>query len=325
MNWQGRPVVVTGGGGFIGSHLVERLVSQGAEVTAMVHGDPLYRPGHLQGVAAPNLRLVGGDLRDGDTMRRTLAGADTVFHLGAVTSVSYSYQHPEETVQTNAMGTQHVCAAAREAGVRRLVHTSTAGVYGDAQNDQPIAEHHRVMGCNPYTAGKLAGDFIAQSYYLSYDLPVCTVRLFNVFGPRMGRYLIMPTIIEQLLRNDRLQLGDLTPTRTFTYVGDIVEAYLAMAGAEGVVGEVVHFGAQEIVTMGELVERIALRMGKKAEITQDPTRLRPVKSEIYKIRVDNRKADELLGWRPRTTLDDGLDATIAWLRARQASGVVSQI
>ena len=315
MDWQSRPVVVTGASGFVGSHLVEHLLKLGADVTAMVHGDPVYRPGHLRGLAHPSLRLAGGDLRDADSTRRLIAGADTVFHLGAITSVAYSYQHPEETVSTNTLGTQHVCAAAREAGVRRLVHTSTAGVYGDALNDQPITETHRVMGCNPYTAGKLGGDFVAQSYYLSYDLPVCTVRLFNVFGPRMGRYLIMPTIIEQLLHSDELKLGDLTPTRTFTYVQDIVDAYLAMAAAEDVLGEVVHFGAQEIVTMGELAERICARMGTPCRIVQDESRLRPPKSEIYKIRVDNSKASRLLGWHPTVSLDEGLDATIAWLRA----------
>lgn len=312
MDWNGRKVLVTGACGFIGSHLVERLLSLGAEVRAMGHGDPLYRPGHLKGIEHPQLERVGGDLRDAGFVSKSMAGVDTVFHLGAVTSVAYSYTHPEETLATNASGTLHVCAAALDAGVRRVVHTSTAGGYGNAQDGRPISETHPVSGCNPYTAAKLGGDFTAQSYWLSYGLPVTTVRLFNVFGPRMGRYLIMPTVILQLLQGPRLRLGDLSPTRTFVYVDDIVEAYLAMACADSLIGELVHFGSEEVVSMGELVERIAGIMGKSYEIAEDPSRLRPANSEIYRIAVDISKAKSTLNWRPKVGLDAGLRETIAW-------------
>ena len=312
MDWNGRDVLVTGAGGFIGSHLTERLLDLGANVRAMVHGDPLFHPGFLS--PRDGLELTGGDLRDADFVRRSVEGMDTVFHLGAVTSVAYSYTHPEETVATNILGTLNVCTAARGAGIRRLVHTSSAGVYGDAQDDRPISEDHPVMGANPYTAGKLGGDIVVQTHYLSYDLPATTVRLFNVFGPRMGRYLIMPTIIQQLIEGTELHLGDLTPTRTFTYVDDIVAGFLAMGEADGVLGEVVHFGAQEVVSMAELVQRIADVMGRDYTIVQDPDRLRPKKSEIYRIRVDSGKARRLLGWHPQTGLDEGLRRTILWLR-----------
>lgn len=325
MSWQDRPVVVTGAAGFIGSHLTERLFREGAAVTAMVHGDFRYRAGYLAGLSKKHpeaLRLVGGDLRDADAVRRAIAGADTVFHLGAVTSVAYSYDHPGETIATNVEGTHNVCAAARAAGVRRLVHTSTAGVYGSARSDAPITEEHPVTACNPYTAGKLGGDHVAETYHLSYDLPVATVRLFNAYGPRMGRYLIIPQVMEQLMRGPIVRMGDPTPTRTFTYVTDIVEAYLAMGLREGLEGELVHFGSEESISMGALVERIGRVLGVVPEIVTDAAKLRPAKSEIFAVRVDSSKARRLLGWSPLVGLDEGLSRTLAWLEGMSARGVL---
>lgn len=318
MDWTGRRVVVTGAGGFIGSHLTERLLRLGASVRAMVHGDPQLRPGwlaRLEPELRDRLEMAGGDLRDASAIRQLIEGADTVFHLGAVTSVAYSYRHPEETFAVNAIGTLHVCEACRAANVRRLVHTSTAGVYGNAIEDKPIAEDHPVMACNPYTAGKLAGDMAAQTYHLSYDLPIAIIRLFNVYGPRMGRYLIMPTIIEQLLQGPDLHVGDLTPIRPFLYVADVIEAYLSMACAEGVLGEVVHFGSEESISMADLVSLIARLMNTPYRVVTDPSRLRPGKSEIYRVRVDCAKARRLLSWRPKVPFEQGLQATIGWLRA----------
>ena len=313
MEWTGRQVLVTGAGGFIGSHLSERLLELGARVRAMVHGDSQHRAGFLGPLEVDGLEVVAGDLRDAAFVRTAAAGCNTVFHLGAVTSVAYSYGQPGETVATNALGTLNVCAAAHEHGVQRFVHTSTAGVYGNARDDAPITEDHPVMGCNPYTAGKLAGDHVAQTWHLSYGLPVTTIRLFNVYGPRMGRYLIMPTIIEQLLAGPELRLGDLSPTRTFTHVDDIVDAYIRMAETEAAVGEVVHFGSEEVLRMGELVERIAALMDRPYHITEDPARLRPKKSEIFRVRVDCAKARKLLGWKARVGLDEGLRKTVDWI------------
>jgi len=305
--------LVTGAGGFIGSHLCERLLALGANVTAMVHGDAAFKRGYLKGLEHDRLRVTGGDLKDGDYVRRTVAGHDTVFHLGALTSVAYSYEHPEEAIATNTLGTQHVCAGCREAGVRRLVHTSTAGIYGNARNNEPITEDHPVAAHNPYTAGKLGGDFVAETYYLSYDLPVVIARNFNVYGPRMGRFLIMPAIIQQLLLGNEVRLGDLRPTRTFIHVGDVVEGALRMAAAEGIEGELVHFGGPEVVSMGELLDRISKVMDRPYSLIQDPSRMRPEKSEIYRQEVDCAKALKLLGWRPEIRLAEGLRSTIAWM------------
>jgi len=312
MNWADKTVAVTGGAGFVGSHLVERLLREGAAVRAMTHG----KPGHLAAVEHEQLSRHDGDLCDEAFVSEFVRGADVVFHLGAVTSVAYSYDHPEETVRTNVLGTLHVCKACREHGVQRLVHTSTAGVYGNAEGDRPITEDHPVRGCNPYTAAKLGGDHIAETYHLSYDLPVATVRLFNVFGPRMGRYLIMPTIIQQLLEGPTLQLGDLSPTRTFTYIDDIVDGYCRAATSDEALGQVVHFGAERVITMAELVDLIAELMGTPYELLQDPARLRPAKSEIFRVRVDSAKARELLGWVPTVGLEEGLRRTIAWMRGQ---------
>lgn len=308
MDWNGVRVAVTGAGGFVGSHLTERLLSHGANVKGMTHG----KPGHLAGCAHPNLTLHDGDLCDADFVHQFIAGAEYVFHLGAVTSVAYSYDHPEETVHTNVLGTLNVCAAARAAGIRRMVHTSTAGVYGNAEGGLPITEDHPVHGCNPYTAAKLGGDHVAETYWLSYNLPVATVRLFNVFGPRMGRYLIMPTIIEQLLQGPELRLGDLTPTRTFTYVDDIVDGFLLAATRDEALGQVIHFGAERVISMGELADMIAEIMGVQYNLVQDPSRLRPEKSEIYRVVVDSSRARTQLGWSPDVGLEPGLRRTIEW-------------
>jgi dTDP-glucose 4,6-dehydratase len=309
MGWQGKTVAVTGAGGFVGSHLTESLLALGATVRGMTH----RKPGHLTGNAHPQLSLHDGDLCDKDFVNRFIAGADTVFHLGAVTSVSYSYEQPEETIRTNVLGTTNVCAAALAAGVQRMVHTSTAGVYGNAEGGRPITEEHPVRGCNPYTAAKLGGDHVAETYALSYNLPVATVRLFNVFGPRMGRYLIMPNIIEQLLQGPELKLGDLTPTRTFTYVDDIVDGYLRAAESDAALGQVIHFGAERVITMQELVDLIAGLMGVEYQLVQDPSRLRPAKSEIYRVSVDSSRARAVLGWEPTVGLEEGLRRTIEWL------------
>jgi len=324
MEWNGCKVLVTGAGGFIGSHLCERLLSLGAEVRAIVHGNMRGSIGYLSQVIADHthrLEICGGNLRDGAFVREATVGVDTVFHLGAITSVAYSYANPEDTMITNVFGTLNVCSAARHEHVRRLVHTSSAGVYGAAKAGEPIAETHPLAAHNPYTASKLAADFTVESFHLSYGLPVSTCRIFNIYGPRIGRFLVVPTIILQLMRGRELRLGDLTPTRNFTYIDDIITAFIRMAEEDSVVGEVVNFGSTRAVTIGELAQLIANLMEKDMEILSDPKRLRPKQSEIQRVLADSTKAKTLLGWETEVGLEDGLRRTIDWIAAGGYSDV----
>ena len=318
MDWKGCKVLVTGAGGFIGSHLCERLLSLGAEVRGIVHGNMRGSVGYLSKVASDhvhNLEICGGNLRDGAFVREATVGIDTVFHLGAITSVAYSYANPEETMITNVFGTLNVCTAARHEHVRRLVHTSSAGVYGAAKGGEPISETHPLAAHNPYTASKLAADFTVESFHLSYDLPVSTCRIFNIYGPRVGRFLVVPTIILQLMRGRELRLGDLTPTRNFTFIDDIITAFMRMAEEDTVVGEVVNFGSTRAITIGELAQLIADLMAKDVAIVSDTTRLRPKQSEIQRVLADSTKAKNLLGWEAEIGLEDGLRRTIDWIAA----------
>ncbi len=315
-DWKERKVLVTGAGGFIGSHLTERLLTMGAHVRGMVHGNMRGSIGHLAAVPkhlTENLEIYDGSMRDGAFVREATIGVDTVFHLAAVTSVRYSYSNPDETVVTNVMGTLNVCNACRHEHVRRLVHTSSAGVYGSSENNEPIRETHPTRAYNPYTASKLAADNVVESFHLSYDVAVSICRIFNVYGPRVGRFLVIPTIVQQLMRGTELRLGDLTPTRNYTYVDDIAAAFMRMAEEDSVVGEVVNFGSPNAITIGELARLIAKLMNKEVDIQLDPSRLRPAKSEIYRVVADASKAQKLLGWEPLTNLETGLKRTIEWI------------
>ena len=316
LDWKRRKVLVTGAGGFIGSHLCERLLALGADVRGMVHGNMRGSVGYLSGISedlAKNLEICGGNIRDGAFVREATSGMDTVFHMAAITSVAYSYANPEETIVTNVFGTLNVCNAARHEHVRRVVHTSSAGVYGTSKDNNPITETHPVAAHNPYTASKLAADCTVESFYLSYDLPVATCRIFNAYGPRIGQFLVIPTIILQLARGKELRLGDLTPTRNFTYVDDTVNAFIRMAEEDSVIGEVVNFGSTRAVTIGELAQIIANLMNRDIEIVAAEDRLRPKKSEIQRVEADSSKARALLQWEPKVELEDGLQRTIDWI------------
>lgn len=317
MDWTDRPTLVTGAGGFIGSHLCEHLLRLGARVRGIVYSDREGRKGYLGALPEEyqeKLQVYFGNIRDGAFINAATRGMDTVFHLAAITSVVYSYSNPDDTIMTNVTGTLNVCNAARHENVRRVVHTSSAGVYGSVGDDSAITEKHPLKAYNPYTASKLAADGVVESFYHSYELPVATCRIFNVYGPRVSRFLIIPTIITQLLEGQTLKLGDLTPTRNFTYVDDIVRAFIRMAEEDRVVGEVVNFGNTEAVTIGQLAEMIARLMGREVSIEQDASRMRPSRSEIRRVIADTTKARELLGWTPQVSLEEGLKRTIAWVR-----------
>jgi len=317
VNWRGTAVLVTGAGGFIGSHLAERLAGEGARVRAFVRYNSRSDPGLLRVVAPETssaLEVVMGDLKDPESVRRAVAGSEVVFHLAALVGIPYSYHAPLDYVQTNVLGTAHLLAAAREAGVRRLVQTSTSEVYGTAQY-APIDERHPLAGQSPYAASKIAADKLAEAYHRSFDLPVATIRPFNTYGPRQSARAVLPTIITQALAGEHIKLGALHPTRDLTYITDIVEAFLAVGAHERAVGEVFNVGTGREVTVEQLVEVVGRAVGKRLRIEVEAERLRPARSEVERLLCDASRAHEVLGWRPAVSLEDGVTATIEWIRA----------
>jgi len=315
-NWSNVPVLVTGAGGFIGSHLAETLARAGAKVRAFVRYNSRGDSGLLRMVAPelrPKIEIIGGDLRDPQAVLDAMRGCEVVFHLGALISIPYSYFHPTEVAETNFMGTLNLLNAGRQLGVRRILHTSTSEVYGTALR-VPIDEGHPLQGQSPYSASKIGADKLAESYYRSFDLPVVTVRPFNTYGPRQSARAVIPTVITQALVKDSLRLGSLDTARDFTYVEDTVAGFLSAAAAEGAEGGTYNLGTGENIRIGDLVEKIIQKVGRPVELEIDQSRLRPEKSEVFNLISDNRLARTALGWTPQVSLDEGLDRTIAWLR-----------
>jgi dTDP-glucose 4,6-dehydratase len=314
-SWQGRRVLVTGAGGFIGSHLTERLAELGAEVRAMVHYNGAGSWGWLDtSPAADHVEIVAGDIADRDMVRQAVKNREIVFHLAALIAIPYSYHAPESYIRTNITGTLNVLQCAREEGCGRVVHTSTSEVYGTARY-APIDEAHPLQGQSPYSASKIGADKIAEAYHNSFDLPVVVVRPFNTFGPRQSARAVIPTIITQCLSGARtLHLGNLTPTRDMNFVSNTVDAFLAGGESPAAVGRTLHFGSGREISVGDLAALIVQLTGSSAAIEVDPQRVRPGASEVERLIADNRLAAELLGWTPKTTLEEGLAHTIAWMR-----------
>jgi dTDP-glucose 4,6-dehydratase len=317
MNWNDRKVLVTGAGGFIASHLVERLVEAGAQVRAFVRYNSRNDVGMLKTVSPDvfsRIEVVRGDLRDVEAVRNAVRGMDTVFHLGALIAIPYSYVNPREVVDVNVMGTLNVLMAARDFGVRRVVHTSTSEVYGTARY-VPIDEAHPLQGQSPYSASKIGADRIAESFYRSFDLPVVTLRPFNTYGPRQSARAVIPTIITQALTRDEVKLGSLEPSRDFTFVVDTARGFMAAAEANDVLGEEVNLGNDNTIRIGDLAQKIFDIIGKTPSIVTDAQRIRPGKSEVMKLWASNKKAKERIGWEPSISLDEGLKQTIEWISA----------
>lgn len=316
MNLESKTVLVTGAGGFIASHLVERLVETGAQVRAFVRYNARADDGLLRFIDAKiysELDIIRGDLRDVETMRAAAHGVDTIFHLGALIAIPYSYDHLREVVETNVMGTLNVLLAGREAQVRRIIQTSTSEVYGTAQY-APIDEKHPLQAQSPYSASKISADKISESLYHSFNLPIITLRPFNTYGPRQSARAIIPTIITQALTRDEVQLGSLDPVRDFTFVSDTVNGFLKAATAgDKVLGEEINLGTGEMISIGELAHMIFDLLGKQPRIVTDTQRLRPPNSEVFKLQSNNTKAREILGWTPQISLRDGVQQTIEWI------------
>jgi len=314
--WHKNRILVTGAGGFIGSHLVESLVKEGAQVRAFVRYNSRGVPGHLRNLppqVQSHLEVVAGDLRDAQAVRQAVAGCQVVFHLGALISIPYSYRQPAEVAETNFNGTLNVLLACRDLGVDRLVHTSSSEVYGTALHE-PIDETHPLQGQSPYSASKIGADKLAESFFCTYDLPVVTVRPFNTYGPRQSVRAVIPTIITQALTQSTVRLGNLETRRDYTYVGDTVDGFLLAAQAANVNGMTINLGVGQNIRIGELACKIIKMLEKPVMIVMDPARLRPERSEVLNLISDNRLALQHLKWQPKVSLDQGLEQTIEWIR-----------
>ena len=313
----GKKVVVTGAGGFIGSHLVEALLRDGADVTAMVRYNSGSQIGNLALLPRDlkkSLKIASGNVEDSDFVFRTLEGQDVVLHLAALIAIPYSYAAPRSYVRANIEGTLNVLEAARRFSISRVVHTSTSEVYGTAIT-VPIAETHPLQGQSPYSASKIAADKLAESYFRSFETPVVTVRPFNTYGPRQSARAFIPTIISQALVKDEIKLGSLTPERDMTFVTDTVAGFVAAASAPGVEGMTINLGTGETHTVGWFAEQILGQIGGNKRVVADEQRLRPEKSEVLKLVSDNRLASKGLNWRPRVSIADGLRQGIEFVRA----------
>ncbi len=311
----GRSVLVTGAGGFIGGHVVERLVRDGARVRALCRYNSRNERGTLDWLPAEvtaDLDVVLGELRDVESVSDAVAGMDVVIHLGAQIAIPYSYVNPRDFVEVNVLGTLNVAEAARRHGVTRVVHTSTSEVYGSAQT-VPMTEAHPLEPQSPYAASKLAADKLIDSYHRSFDLPACVVRPFNTYGPRQSARAIIPTIISQALAGSPLRLGSLTPRRDLTFVADTAAGFVAAATAEDAVGRTIQLGANHDVSVGDLVRLVGEVLGRELSVETDPRRVRPEASEVVRLISGPFLAEKVLGWRAEVPLSEGLAQTIAWM------------
>lgn len=316
MDWKGKNVLVTGAGGFIGSHLTETLARRGASVTAFLRYNSRGSRGSLDFIVKElrsDIRIIMGDIKDPDAMRKAVKGQEVVFHLAALIGIPYSYVHPIDYVQTNVVGTSHLLSACLHHNVEKIVHTSTSEVYGTARY-VPIDEDHPLQGQSPYSASKIAADQIAGSFFCSFDLPVAIIRPFNTYGPRQPARAVVPTIITQALQSQTVQLGALTPTRDLTYVGDTVDGFIQVAESPAALGQVTNIGSAAEISIDALAHLIFELMDKHPNLVVEEQRLRPGRSEVNRLLANNEKAAERCGWSPRTPLKQGLQETIEWVR-----------
>ena len=312
-------ILVTGADGFIGSHLVESLVRLGYEVRAFVLYNSFNSWGWLDSCADEvrgRFEVFCGDVRDPYGVREAMKGCDVVMHLAALIAIPYSYHSPETYVDTNIKGTLNVLQAARELGVKKVIHTSTSEVYGTAQY-APINEFHPLQGQSPYSATKIAADQLAMSFYTSFDLPITIIRPFNTYGPRQSARAVIPTIISQLISGQhKIKLGAVSPTRDFSYVQDTVDGFISSLIADKGIGEVINLGSNFEISIGDTAKLIAKILNVELEIITDEKRLRPVLSEVERLWSDNKKAKALLDWEPRFSgyegFKKGLENTIQW-------------
>jgi len=315
MNWNSKRVVVTGAGGFIGSHLCEALVQTGADVTAMIHYSGRPDWGNLE--LAPSqikasLKVVAGNIEDTEFVLRQVSGQHVIFHLAALIAIPYSYVAPRSYITTNVLGTLNVLEAAKACGVEKVVHTSTSETYGTAIYT-PIDENHPLQGQSPYSASKIGADKLAESYYRSFGLPVATIRPFNTFGPRQSARAIIPTIITQALARSEIRLGSIEPVRDFNFVQDVADAFIKVAESSKCVGDVVNVGSGLGITIGDLATEILRLIGSNKPIVSAKDRFRPADSEVFKLICDNSRVRRLTGWKQTHSLEQGLIKAIEFV------------
>jgi len=317
LNWKSSSVLVTGAGGFIGSHLAEALVRTGAKTRALVRYNSQGTNGWLDhSELKSEIEIIRGDVRETDSVQSALKGIEIVFHLAALIGIPYSYVSPASYVSTNIVGTLNILQESLRSGVTRVVHTSTSEVYGTAQQI-PITEDHPLQAQSPYSATKIGGDKLAESFHRSFGLPVSIVRPFNTYGPRQSARAVIPTIIMQALANEPIRIGNLAPTRDFNYVSDTVRGFLQIAESEKTIGTIVNLGSGTEISIGDLARMICSLTGVEFRFVQEDDRVRPSQSEVERLCASNVLAKEMAGWRPEIALKEGLEKTIAWIRANE--------
>ncbi len=313
-----RKVLVTGADGFIGSHLVELLHATGYDVVALSQYNSFNHWGWLEQSACKNdIEIISGDIRDPFFCRSITKDVDYIFHLAALIAIPYSYIAPQSYVETNITGTLNICQAALENGVKKVVHTSTSEVYGTAQY-VPIDEKHPLQPQSPYSASKIGADAMAMSFHNSFKLPLAIARPFNTYGPRQSARAVIPTIISQIAAGKpQIQLGDLAPTRDFNYVLDTCLGLLQIMESPESIGKTINIGSNQEISIGDLFNKIKNLMGSDVELVTDTNRIRPKKSEVFRLWCDNKKINDLIGFKPRYTLEKGLQETIKWFTNSQ--------
>lgn len=320
MNLKNKKILITGADGFIGSHLTERLLQEGCQVKAFVYYNSFNSWGWIDTFSKEQkdaLEIFAGDIRDQNGVRTAMKGADVVFHLAALIAIPYSYHSPDSYVDTNIKGTLNIIQAARDLNIERVLVTSTSEVYGTAQY-VPITELHPKQGQSPYSATKIGADHIAESFFRSFGLPVTIVRPFNTYGPRQSARAVIPTIITQLLNGMKeIKLGDLTPTRDLLFVKDTANGFVEIAKCPDLVGHEVNIATQSEISIGDLAQELINQINPNAQISSDIQRLRPAKSEVFRLYGSNEKLKSLTGWTQQYSLTAGLAETIDWFRKKE--------
>lgn len=314
---QPKTVLVTGADGFIGSHLTELLVQAGYKVKAFVYYNSFNSWGWLDTLPAEvlnQIEIFAGDIRDPNGVRTAMQGVDVVYHLAALIAIPFSYHSPDSYIDTNVKGTLNVVQAARDLGTSRVLITSTSEVYGTAQF-VPITEEHPKQPQSPYSASKIGADALADSFYRSFNLPITIVRPFNTFGPRQSARAVIPTIITQLLSGaQEIKLGDTRPTRDLLFVKDTVQGFHAIANCDSLVGHEVNIATESEISVGELAEHLIRQINPNARIVAEEQRLRPEKSEVFRLFGSRQKLSSMTNWRPEYSLERGLEETIGWFK-----------